>query len=133
MRRNARTGDRSAQSWPAGTACRCGTPTRQRECRGRRPRRAWSSESWSRPSEGVRQPSAEQMRVELENAGVAGERVDEAAPVALLDVLITDVSVQLGRQVDPRADRELVTRALGEQRRHELRRRRARVKQVAAA
>src|SRR5437667_216129 len=75
----------------------------------------------------------EQMGREVVETGVARGEIDGAAPVVLSDVLVREVGVEVPRQLDAGADRELVARGLGEQRGHELRRRGARVMQVPAA
>src|SRR5438105_10120522 len=75
----------------------------------------------------------EQMGRELVETGIARGKIDRAASIILFDVLIGQVGVPVRIERDARAEREFVARALGEQRRHELRRRGARVMQVAAA
>src|SRR6266487_3101021 len=99
--------------------------------------RAAAAKSWvvrvmcRRSSESVRQAGAEQMRREVIDAGIAGVNVDQAAPVVLLDVLIRQIRVQLGRKVASAPERELVACSFGKQRRHEVGGRRSRVVQVA--
>src|SRR5947209_11994251 len=84
-------------------------------------------------SEGDGDPGPEQVGRELVETGVAGGEVHRAAPVILLDVLVRQVGVPARRQRDPGADREFVARTLGQERRHELRGRRAGVIQVSTA
>src|SRR5438552_11266394 len=84
-------------------------------------------------SESDRHTSREQMGRELVETGIARGQVHGSAPILLFDVLVGQVGVPVGVQRNPCADRDLVTRALGEQRRYELRRRGAGVIQISAA
>src|ERR1041385_5374974 len=69
---------------------------------------------------------------ELVESGVVSGEVHRAAAVVLSDVLIREIGAELRRQIDAGTHRELVARAFGQQRRDELRRRRAGMVQVAA-
>src|SRR2546430_10337950 len=86
----------------------------------------------SSPSEGERRPDPEQMGRELVRTGIAAACVHEPAPVVLSDVLVTEVHVELGCEIDAGAERELVACGFGQERRHELRRRGRGVMQIAA-
>src|SRR6266540_2800229 len=65
-------------------------------------------------SEGVGKADAEQVALELVETGIPDGRIHRAAPVVLVDVLVGQVGVQLGRQLDAGTNGKLVARAFGQ-------------------